>query len=676
LKLASRPSGLDTDSLPAAPIDFARQLRLVRLAQLLGWSVLVGCLVVLAGWILRIERFVHIVPGTESMKFNVTIGTAVLAGLVIDASRPSVDPPAPAVVRARRYAAGFVVALGLLTVAQTVFDLDLGIDELLIDDFTSPTTDHAGRMSELSSLCLILMGSAFLLIERTDHGADRASGMLALLVFAIGYFCVMGYLFDAEPLYHPRAMTALSLQGAVLFAFTAAGFILARTDRGLGRWLSEAGPVGVLLRRLMPVVLFVAPLIGWMQATASMQSGSVVAAYVALSNVALLLALVFWTARAMQTVVSERTRAEANVKTSEERLNWALHAAGGGAWDWDLVGAQAWWSPEMYELWRVSDGTPMNFTNSVERIDPRDRREVTKHVTDAIATHSDYRCEFRILNDGGPERWMESRGRAAYDASGRAVRLLGITIDITAQKNVELSLRQANEVLERSNVELQRFAVVASHDLQTPLRTISSFAELLTARYSKDLPDQALHWLTHIATSAERLQSMVKGLLQYARIDSRGEPFAPVPMELMLQRALDVFDLTLQESGGTFESGALPTIHGDASQLPEVWLNLIGNALKYRAEQPPSIEVSAMRQDGDWLFCVADNGIGIEARHCERIFEMFERLHDADTYPGTGIGLAICRRVIERHGGRIWVESEPGIGSKFYFTLPTYGSRS
>ncbi len=642
---------------------------MARMARALSWLVLAWSVVVLIGWFLRFETLVRIVPDAVSFKANVAVAMALVAVLLLQALNAE---PAGGLRSSRwaRYVIGFILILGIGTVAQSILRTDYGIDELLVDDFTTLPDHHPGRMSELSALCLILMGIAFLLMDKPDTRYQLAARTLALAVFVVGYLAGIGYLFHAESFYHPGSMTALSIHGAAMLTLVPVAFFLARPDRGLARWLASDGTVGLLLRRLLPAVLFLAPLIAWLQGEAAARSGEA-AAYVTLGNVALLVALVLWTTRAVQSLAAARELAETTLRSSQERLTWALQAAGGGAWDWDLDANRAWWSPEMYDLWLVEAGTPMQFANSVERVDPRDRESMNAALSKAIAEHTTYCCEFRILNPAGPERWMESRGRATYDASGHATRLLGITIDISAQKRVEISLRQANEALARSNAELQRFAIVASHDLQTPLRSIASFSELLMTRHAGVLPAQARQWLEHIANSSERLQVMVKSLLQYASVEVKAEPFEPVSMGQVLQQALDVLEISLKEAGARVEFDTLPVVMGDPTQLAEVWRNLIGNAVKYRGPDPPVIGISATTNDeGSWTFCVTDNGIGIEARHCERIFEIFERLHDSASYPGAGIGLAICRRVIERHGGRIWVESRPGHGSRFCFTLP------
>jgi PAS domain S-box-containing protein len=447
-------------------------------------------------------------------------------------------------------------------------------------------------------------------------------------------------------------------------------FLFLRPTRGLTRVISQDDVRGLLLRRLLPAVLLGAPLLAWLQTRATQTPGTADSVVVALGTVVLLVVLIWWVAKTIDSAVAQRDRAEATRKATEERLQWALEAAGGGAWDWDLTRNESWWSPEMYTLWRFAQNEPIDLVSSLEAIDQRDRQSVADAINKAIKDRTMYRLEFRMNDENGNERWMESRGRASYDSRGNAIRLLGITIDVTAQKKIELSLRRSNMALEQSNTELQRFAYVASHDLQTPLRTVESFAELLQVRYAATLPPEANSWLGRIRGSVDKLQSLVNDLLQYSRAETEAQHFTTVSMEEMLSRTVQLLEVQIRETGATIEHSSLPTVTGDATQLAGVLLNLVGNALKYRSTEPPHIVVHADKLAGAWRFCVADNGIGIAQRHYERIFEMFERLHSTAEYPGTGIGLAICRRVIQRHGGRIWVESQPGQGSRFCFTLP------
>jgi signal transduction histidine kinase len=248
--------------------------------------------------------------------------------------------------------------------------------------------------------------------------------------------------------------------------------------------------------------------------------------------------------------------------------------------------------------------------------------------------------------------------------------------EVAMQKQEELieaetRVRQHSDALARSNEELQRFAYVASHDLQEPLRSIVSFSQLLDRRYRGRLDQDADDYLQFIIDGGTRMQMLIKDLLQLSRIETRGRPFEHVEAGEVLADALRTIDAGITEAGGRIEAGPLPRVFGDPVQLEQVFTNLIGNAVKYRRFGVPLvIRVSAEKHGPFWEFAIADNGIGIEAEYFDRIFEMFQRLHTQDEFSGTGIGLAVVKKIVERHGGRIWVESTPGEGSTFFFTLP------
>jgi PAS domain S-box-containing protein len=241
------------------------------------------------------------------------------------------------------------------------------------------------------------------------------------------------------------------------------------------------------------------------------------------------------------------------------------------------------------------------------------------------------------------------------------------------ERRVEERTKQlaiANEVLEQSNVELKQFAYIASHDLQSPLRSISGFVQLLKLEYDGKLDEQAQDWIRRTVQSITQMQTLIRDLLAYSRVDARSRPFAQTPFLDIVSDAMALLDSSIHDSGGKVTVGGLPTIMCDRSQMVQLIQNLIGNGLTYHGDLPPQIHVSAECSGKEWTFSVRDNGIGIAPKYYEQIFEIFKRLHDQKDYPGTGIGLAVCRRVVERHGGRIWVKSELGQGSTFYFTIP------
>jgi signal transduction histidine kinase len=230
--------------------------------------------------------------------------------------------------------------------------------------------------------------------------------------------------------------------------------------------------------------------------------------------------------------------------------------------------------------------------------------------------------------------------------------------------------KQAQEELVRSNKDLEQFAYVASHDLQEPLRAVSGFVELLRRNLEKHLDEKTSEYINFSIDGAKRMQSLINGLLEYSRVGTQGKKPQKVDSKEAFDEALARLQAGIEESGAKITAYNLPTVYFDDMQLMRLFQNLIGNAIKFRGDQAPEIHVSAIHKDGGWRFAVRDNGIGIEPQYTERIFMIFQRLHTRKTYAGTGIGLSICKKIVERHGGRIWVESTPGSGSTFYFTVP------
>ncbi len=271
------------------------------------------------------------------------------------------------------------------------------------------------------------------------------------------------------------------------------------------------------------------------------------------------------------------------------------------------------------------------------------------------------------------EKIIEDRTRDLYLANQSLEARTAELEELSAKLEERVQERTAK--LWRSNKELEQFAYIASHDLQEPLRMVASFGELLALRYQGKLDDKADRYIHFMVEGACRMQALINDLLAYSRVSSKAKPLEPVDGNKVLESALENKKITLGESHADIVSDRLPVVFADRLQLVQVFQNLVGNAIKFHGEEPPKVRVSAERDGDRWIITVADNGIGIEETYTERIFQIFQRLHQRGEYEGTGIGLAIVKKIVEREGGRIWVESEPGAGARFRFTLPALGKK-
>ncbi|EDX82904.1 PAS fold family [Synechococcus sp. PCC 7335] len=409
--------------------------------------------------------------------------------------------------------------------------------------------------------------------------------------------------------------------------------------------------------------------------------------------------------------ITERRQATARIQEVTQRLALATDSAGIGVWDYYPIENRLIWDEQMYALYGITAST---FGGAYEAwqqgVHPEDLPAAHTNLQAALAGERDFHPEFRVVWPDGQVRYIEAHAIVLRDDSGKAQRMIGVNWDITARKQAQDDLRQLNEdleaqvkartrevelrakELERSNAELQQFAYVASHDLQEPLRTVSSFTELLVQEYGDRLDGEAEEYVEFIVDGSLRMQQLIKDLLAYSRVDSRGKAFAQTDCEQVLKRVLVNLKFAIADGQANITHDPLPEIFADESQVQQLFQNLISNALKFRGEKLPHVHISASLQPAQpaeqidnqacthnqasseqlsWRFCVSDNGIGIEPDYREKIFEIFQRLHSRRIYAGTGIGLAICRKIVQRHGGHIWVEESADKGAAFCFTLPS-----
>ena len=362
-------------------------------------------------------------------------------------------------------------------------------------------------------------------------------------------------------------------------------------------------------------------------------------------------------------------RANAELRDSEERFRNLTDFVPDMLWTTDARGAATYVSRryQAYAGRRLQDFMEHGWDDIIH---PEDRERVDPIWEVSLRTGQSYQIEYRLKRADGKYRWFVARGVPIRDADGQITQWLGSSTDIDELKRTERALRRSNE-------ELEQFAYAAAHDLQEPLRNIANSVGMLNRLFSDCLDARGSEWIDASIKGAQRMQAMVKDLLTYSRIVGDGPPVVPTGADAgeAASRALQNLASVLSETQARVQSDPLPSLPVQETHLVQLFQNLIGNALKYRQpDTVPEVRVSAAPSGGEWQFAVADNGIGFDPAYADRIFKVFKRLHNRDDYPGNGIGLAVCARIVAHYGGRIWAEGKPGEGATFRFTLPAHQS--
>lgn len=368
--------------------------------------------------------------------------------------------------------------------------------------------------------------------------------------------------------------------------------------------------------------------------------------------------------------ITERKLTEEALRTSEETLRIIFNSVSEAIFIFGLDGVVMNVNDKALQLFSISReraqslsvadflGTPESPLDDLARI-----------WCGVVAGEShDFTCRARKLSGEPQEMSLDIRlGRCILDEQEV---VLGTARDVTERTRFLQALEQQAAELARSNEELERFAYIASHDLQEPLRNIVSFAQLIQRRYMGQLDEDADVYINFLVDGANRMSQLISDLLEFSRVGIKGRPFQETDCAQVLGMVLRNLDSTIRENGASVIVNDLPVVLADESQLLQLFQNLLANAIKFRSSEPPMVNICCSQEKDYWLFAVSDNGIGIAPDSQERIFQVFQRLHTVDRYAGSGIGLAICKRIVERHNGRIWVTSEEGRGSTFFFTLP------
>lgn len=612
--------------------------------------------------------------------------------------------------------ASLIVFLGAFKVADYLFGLRFHIDELF---FARKLMPYSGTLPTAlapnSALALLLIGAGLLLFELQTSRGGIPSQMFFLVSGLIGIVALLGYTYGVAALYQWGQMPQMSMAGAAAAFVFSMGALAGRPERGLTTVLISRTTGGAVARRLLPMALIVPWVLGVLLLSGE-QGGyfqwEFTVAIFAASSLVVFTILIWWNAELLHRADLEELRTTRRMAAQHqatgvlaesatlpqalpkvlEIIGEALECEVGAAWKLDAQ-LNAF---RCIEIWRHPNGDAESFIQATRSTllprgtglpgktwagarpiwlpDAGNEKDLPRAQAAAESgLHSAF--SFPLWQGSALFGTMEffSRRRIQAPEQGLLEMLanLGSQLGLFIKRTqAEEQLRHASANLQRSNTELQQFAYVASHDLFEPLRMISSYLQLLSQKYEPQLPGEAREFISLAVDGAKRMDALIRDLLAYSRVDAHGREFAPVDLEEAFRAATANLKVAIQETGASITHQPLPRVLADEVQMSQLFQNLIGNAIKFHGAESPRIEVGMQRREHDWLFHIKDNGIGIEPRYVERIFVIFQRLHTRQEYAGTGMGLAICKKIVERHGGRIWVESAPGRGSTFFFSLP------
>ncbi len=375
--------------------------------------------------------------------------------------------------------------------------------------------------------------------------------------------------------------------------------------------------------------------------------------------------------RARQDLEKNSGERLAALERERDRLRAGQEIAHVGSWEWNSSQDKVTASDELHRIYGLKPGEfPATVAAWMERLHPSDRTRVRAELDASVQSGAPFTREERIVRPDGEGRDLLVWGRALRDEAGNVAGLSGAAQDITDVRRSERELAARARDLERSNADLEQFAYAASHDLQEPLRMVASYVQLLARRYRGKLDRDADEFIAFAVDGAERMQKLIRDLLTYSRVTRITRTMEPVDLGQTLRTAMTNLKVAIEDSGACVTAEPLPTVKGDATGLTALIQNLLANAIKFRGPNPPNIHVGVERAGEEWRISVRDDGIGFDPGQADRMFVIFQRLHSHEKYEGSGIGLAICRKIVERHGGRIWAESNPAGGATFQFTLP------
>jgi signal transduction histidine kinase len=627
----------------------------------------------LAGWLFHVEVLKRVLPNQIAMNPATAVALILLSiSSILFWARTRQRWTTPFAIAA----ASIPIAIAVAKICYSVAGWEGGIDRAFLASYINADPGaQPSRMAPNTAVACLLLGLSLLCVRFRPKWSAAA----AVVSLGIGALALIPYMYAVDASLGIASLTAMAFHTALAVILLSTAVLVRSWESGLLSLVGSPYNGGRTLRRLLPGVAVVVLGMGWLRlqgARAGLYSDDFGVVLIAGGTLGLL-AILCWIVCAELDRADRRFRESRNALTAaqsalqlkHELLSAVVDSVNDGIFAVNARG-EVLLSNAAFQSLRPPGVRPVGEGEA----DAPDALEASLRDAAAGRTVSDR--EQSIPGPDGP-RWISITAQPLRGETGAAVATIR---DITARKHAVLRLEEDKGALEeavqarttylkRSNQELEQFAYVASHDLQEPLRMVGSYLQLLERRYADKLDHQAREFIAFAVDGAARMKRLINDLLQYSRVDRKGGRFAVITVRECVDDALA--NLAAAAEGVEIAIGDLPEISADGAQLRQLFQNLLGNAMKFRAGSSPRIRVEAARASGEWAFSITDNGIGLEPRFAERIFEIFQRLHSREQYPGTGIGLAICKKIVERHGGRIWVESTgAGQGATFRFTIP------
>lgn len=641
--------------------------RLKRYSEMLSILIAIIGFIMILGWIFNISMFESPGPNFSTVKSDLAL-CFVLIGISLWLLQTRIINK-----RKQQIAyllAGIVILIGILTIMEYIFSLNLGMDQLLfIKDPGALNSLSPNRMEFIAALNISLVGISLLLLGKRME-KHRPAQYLGIIVGILSLMAFMGYIYHISSHYVEYNYTETAIYAAILFMMVSSSVLFARPDKGLMQLLTGTGLGSSFAWRLIPSAIAISLLVGYFHLIGQ-QDGFYDTPFettaLVISMIIILLVVIWINVNSLNKIDYKHRETAENVK----RLASIVESSDDAIISNTLNSIISSWNRGAEKIYGYS-AQEMIGKHVSTLMAPSEFEKVSKFVEEVKRGKSVPPYEAKRLRKDGTDIDISVTMSPITNYEGKVAEISVIAKDISKRKKAEEQLRETITELKRSNDELQQFAYITSHDLQEPLRTIASFTQIMEKRYKNRLDSDADEYIDFIVDAAVRMKEMIQGLLYYSRVGTKGGEFKLTDTEEALKNAISNLQLTIKENNAKISYDKLPTIMADKGQLIQLFQNLIENAIKFRKPDiSPKIHISARKdpQKNEYIFSVSDNGIGMEPQYTDKIFEVFKRLHTMDEYRGAGIGLAISKRILDRHGGHIWVESELGKGSIFYFNI-------